>query len=230
MEFPGAGWFHEKNPREKELEKELRKSEEERRMQDAEIGLHEWDREITEKEKKTLKQQVIEDALTGASSRIAFFTEFEHSLKMVERNILTEVSIILFDLDHFKAVNDTLGHAAGDEVLVRVVQLIKGALRGTDMVARLGGDEFVVLMPEADERQALALGEKFRAILDSDPELKQFGVTASLGVCSVDAATAADPKTVLKRADAAAYASKEAGRNQVTVYEEHMKMRERSEI
>lgn len=243
MEFPPpGGWFNrEKTPKEQE---ELQQSEEERRIQDV-IGLAEWDKEITaqqteqekeqlrlrneavEREKEALTQLVIEDPLTKASSRVAFFAELEHSLKMVERNILTKVSVILFDLDHFKPINDTFGHAAGDEVLVRVVGLVKSALRGTDMVARLGGDEFVVLMPGADEAQALAAGEKFRALLDADPELKHFGVTASLGVCSADAATAADPETVLKRADAAAYASKEAGRNRVTAYEEHMKMRER---
>jgi len=197
--------------------------------QDAEIGLHEWDREVSEQEKEALRQQVIEDSLTGASSRIAFFGEFEKSLEMIDRKILKEASIVLLDLDNFKTVNDTHGHGVGDEVLVRVVQLAKSVLRGTDMLARLGGDEFVVLMPDANEEHAMIAAEKLRTVLDNDSKLKELEVTASLGVCSVDASNAADPKTLLKQADAAAYVSKEAGRNRVTAYEGHMKMRDRSE-
>lgn len=200
------------------------------------IGLHEWDKEVTDKEKegleeenKDLKQQVIEDPLTGASSRRAFFDELEKSLGMIDRSIFKELSIALLDLDHFKEVNDTRGHGVGDDVLVRVVQLAKDVLRGTDMFARLGGDEFVVLMPDANEEHAMVAAEKLRATLDNDPELKKLGITASLGVCSVDSSTSADPKALLKRADAAVYVSKEAGRNHVTAYEEHMKMRERNE-
>ena len=235
MRFPGSEGYSPQTPKEGALEEELENLEADNRMQGNIIGLHEWDREVTAREKKELEKknealrlQVIEDPLTGASSRVAFLTEFEQELKMIDRDILKEVSIALVDLDHFKDVNDTRGHDAGDEVLIRVVRLAKGALRRTDMLARLGGDEFAVLMPDTNRDQALLVAEKLRAALNDDSELRESGVTASLGVCTVDASTTADPKTLLKRADAAAYVSKEAGRNRVTAYEERMKMRDRS--
>lgn len=223
---------------------EIKRLADESRTQDNIIGLHEWDREITgqqikdlEQQQEKLERQVGLDHLTGASSSQAFLDELEQSLKLISGEIkesrigierLKEISLIFMDLDHFKPINDTLGHEAGDEVLKRVVEILRGVLRGTDMLARLGGDEFVALLPNTNEEHAMVAAEKMRISLADDPELKKLKVTASLGVSSMNESTVVDLKTLLKRADAANYASKEAGRNQVAAYKEDMKMRNRN--
>lgn len=166
------------------------------------------------------------DPLTETGNRLTFDHELDQALKMIHREILKEISLIFIDLDHFKNVNDTQGHLAGDEVLKKVAGLLKSVLRETDILTRYGGDEFAVLLPNTDENGAKIIAEKLRATLENDADLKGFGITASLGVCSTDVSNVVDPKTLTDRADTAAYASKERGRNQVSVYEEGIKMKE----
>ena len=166
------------------------------------------------------------DPLTETGNRLTFDHELDQSLKMIRREILKEISLIFIDLDHFKNVNDTQGHLAGDEVLKKVAGLLKSVLRETDILTRYGGDEFAVLLQNTDENGSKIIAEKLRATLENDEDLKGFGITASLGVCSTDVSNVVDSKTLTDRADTAAYASKERGRNQVSVYEEGMKMKE----
>ncbi|MBU6388840.1 GGDEF domain-containing protein [Patescibacteria group bacterium] len=210
MESPRAEWV----PKAKELSTE--------EVQDAQIGLLEW--ELEERD----KQQGI-DHLTGASTRKVFEREFEQALKMIRGEVeekregiepLKEVSLISIDIDHFKQVNDTLGHPAGDEVLRRVAGLLLESVRETDTVARVGGEELMVLLPGADvsvaARHAEELRTKIAALTFSNyPELE---VTASFGVISSQDST--DEKTLYNHVDKALYAAKRGGRNRVEVYNE----------
>ena len=129
------------------------------------------------------------------------------------------LSVLLFDLDHFKLVNDTYGHAAGDETLRMVVQRARDALRASDGIGRYGGEEFVVLLPETDADAAQVAAERVREAIAATPvafDEHRFPVTASIGV-----ATWRDSEPsieqALRRADAALYEAKLAGRNRVSV-------------
>lgn len=168
------------------------------------------------------------DSLTKLKTREIFKSELERSVKMIRGETkerregfepMGKVSVLFIDLDHFKNVNDTLGHAAGDEVLKKVTGLMQNSTREGDLLARYGGDEFVVLLPNTDAEHAAVAAEKLRASLNTDDQLKHLGITASLGVASMDIMNATDAETLVKRADEAAYAAKHAGRNQVVIAE-----------
>jgi diguanylate cyclase (GGDEF)-like protein len=126
---------------------------------------------------------------------------------------------MLVDIDHFKRINDRLGHDQGDVALQAVANTMAVSLRGMDLVARFGGEEFLVLLPDTDSSQALCVAEKLRTAVAA-LELPQIGrVTASFGV-----ATLLDPETtaseLIRRADTALYVAKNAGRDRVAIAEE----------
>ncbi len=182
-------------------------------IQDAQIGLLEWQIEI--------------DSLTGVKNLEAFKAELDRLLEIIHGKIveqrhgvepLREIAVLFVDLDYFGKVNTKLGHEAANEVLRKVTDLLKDALRGGDTLARYGGDEFVALLPNTNEEHAVATANKLREALDNDPELKKLGVTASLGVCFANASSEADSTTLIDRADKAAYVAKRSGRNRVEVY------------
>jgi diguanylate cyclase (GGDEF)-like protein/PAS domain S-box-containing protein len=131
-------------------------------------------------------------------------------------------AVLAIDLDHFKLVNDTLGHAAGDELICRVAELLRGRLRATDLLARLGGDEFAVILPGAGPAQAVRVAEELHETLgdqarDAEPASPARWVTASIGIASLaSGSTAAGP---LVEADIAMYDAKEDGRNRTAVYD-----------
>lgn len=130
------------------------------------------------------------------------------------------LSILSIDLDHFKKVNDTYGHAAGDTVLKETISRVLISLRPSDLVVRMGGEEFAVIMPETEQKTALMVGERLRQALASKPfSLPDSGqnldITASFGVASINHESDIDPKTILERADAALYRAKQTGRNKV---------------
>ncbi len=158
------------------------------------------------------------DALTGLFNR----TAFERLLDAAAAVAGTEPFCALFiDLDRFKHVNDTGGHAAGDALLRDVAQVLSRHLRRSDVVARLGGDEFAVLLPACPPQQARAIADKLcSAVLDYELawEGARFSVGASVGLVAVDAgfATAAD---VLRAADSACYEAKRRGRSRVEVFQ-----------
>lgn len=163
------------------------------------------------------------DALTSLANRPAF----EESLERAAERADTDPFCVLFiDLDRFKQVNDTGGHAAGDALLRDVAQTLAGQVRQYDMVARLGGDEFAVLLVRCNTEHGLAIAEKMRSAVENYRlawEGQHFSVGASIGLvlanadlCHSVGCTAAD---VLRAADTACYASKQRGRNCVSVYE-----------
>ena len=159
------------------------------------------------------------DPLTGAYNRRYMDM---HLPRLFGRCKMTKrpLSIISMDLDHFKAVNDTHGHAAGDTVLKEVINRVIVSLRPSDLVVRMGGEEFSIIMPETEQKTAISVGERLREAVAVTPvtlsDLTTFlTVTASFGVASVNHENDVTPATILDRADAALYRAKETGRNKV---------------
>ncbi|WP_300395616.1 sensor domain-containing diguanylate cyclase [Henriciella sp.] len=154
------------------------------------------------------------DELTGILSRGAFQHESERIAALAQRH-RHDLSAICFDLDHFKQVNDTLGHAAGDQVLKAVVKAVTPRMRKSDLFARVGGEEFTILLPETGRQGAMEVAEKLRrdiASLRLEFNGKPMRVTASFGIAGF-AVAANDLETLLANADAALYRAKHAGRN-----------------
>jgi diguanylate cyclase (GGDEF)-like protein len=150
------------------------------------------------------------DHLTGARSRRAFFELAAREQARAQRRGIP-LSLLLFDVDHFKRINDTHGHATGDRVLVDIVQRTGAVVRGIDVVARLGGEEFAVLLPDTPADTALLVAGRLRHGLDR--ALEGVGYTVSIGAATLHAGESID--AMLSRADAALYAAKTAGRNAV---------------
>jgi diguanylate cyclase (GGDEF)-like protein len=152
------------------------------------------------------------DHLTGAFSRRAFFDLAAREQNRSLRHA-SPLSLLLFDVDHFKRINDTHGHAVGDRVLVDIVEATSAVVRGIDTVARLGGEEFAVLLPDTAAGTALLVAERLRHALDRAPDAAGVGYTVSIGVATLHPGESI--AAMLSRADAALYAAKAGGRNAV---------------
>jgi two-component system cell cycle response regulator len=158
------------------------------------------------------------DDLTGLYNRRYVFA---HLNELLDRRTEggNETAVMLFDIDHFKLVNDRHGHPAGDDVLRELAERAVRQVRSVDLVGRLGGEEFVVVMPETSLAGAVVVAERFRVAVADEPFIPQgqsekLLVTVSVGI----AVTGEGPDTIdtlLKRADDALYAAKHAGRNRV---------------
>lgn len=165
------------------------------------------------------------DSLTGVLSRRGFRAEGERALELAKRH-QHPLSCIAFDLDHFKAVNDQHGHAAGDRVLIATVETCRERLRSTDLLGRLGGEEFAVLLPHTDAAGAVKVAEAARSALEArsksasptDPR-----VTASFGIAQVDT-NAATLDELLRRADIALYSAKSTSRNTCVLWKDTEKL------
>lgn len=156
------------------------------------------------------------DHLTGAWSRRAFFTFAEHEHARAER-IGSPLSLLVFDADFFKRINDTHGHATGDRVLRDIVTHAQEVIRKIDYCARLGGEEFVVLLPDASHLTAMDVAARLRTALDRSLQLAPMTIPVSYTV-SIGVATLAPEESLagmMARADAALYVAKADGRNRV---------------
>jgi diguanylate cyclase (GGDEF)-like protein len=165
----------------------------------------------TEKLRAELEHLATRDSLTNALTRRHWNTLCESELERCKRSG-RNMAILALDLDHFKAVNDTFGHQAGDKVLVRMVANVNGHLRQNDRLARFGGEEFVVLLPETDLEQARNVAERIRVGLADSGEVPS--CTASIGIATNNGQNDS-VDSLLARADAAMYRAKETGRNRV---------------
>ena len=152
------------------------------------------------------------DYLTGIYNRLMFTELLEAELQRARR-YNSELSLIMFDLDHFKMVNDTHGHNMGDHVLKEAAKLVQNSIRGHDILARWGGEEFMILTPKSAQGQALILAEKLRGLFETHNFGGDLNVTASFGVTDFWAEDHADSFTA--RADEAMYLAKRNGRNRV---------------
>ncbi|MEO6909648.1 MAG: EAL domain-containing protein [Edaphobacter sp.] len=163
------------------------------------------------------------DQLTGLMGRSLLRDKTVEAVERARR-YGTKVAVFMLDLDHFKRINDSMGHTSGDQILVEAANRLRRSVRSTDIVARAGGDEFVVVMPDitsiADVEQCAA-----NMVLRLAPEISVdehlVKVTTSIGVC-IYPDFASDVKHLFKRADAAMYAAKDSGRNQHQIFSEDM--------
>ena len=154
------------------------------------------------------------DPLTGMLNRHALTSRIAE-LKQQAQVVNEPIGLVVCDLDHFKAVNDTFGHAAGDAVLTDVAYTLRKGLRAFDLIYRIGGEEFLVLLPGADLPHALEVAEDLRAAVEAATAGDGHHVTMSFGVSASPAGAEFDYDTLFVDADAALYAAKGAGRNRV---------------
>ena len=161
------------------------------------------------------------DVLTGLHNRRYFDDEFEKEWNRSERNH-SMLSIILFDIDHFKNVNDTFGHQAGDEYLKKTAETLNSVFkRDYDIVARYGGEEFIVLLAGINADQARQMAENVRKRIESmiiDHRGKKVGATISAGIICCIPNLNTIPDSIISCADQALYKAKQGGRNRVAVY------------
>ena len=164
-----------------------------------------------------LRHLSMRDPLTGCLNRRAFFERFETEWSSAARHDYP-LGCIMLDVDHFKAVNDTHGHASGDNVLQEIADILTVAARKTDSVSRYGGEEFCILLPHTDCQKACIAAEKLRQqIEDSSPS--GVSMTVSLGVSALEF-SASGPQELIDQADKALYAAKRTGRNRVVRWDE----------
>ena len=160
------------------------------------------------------RRNALIDPLTGLLNRKALRARVDELAQLSE---LTRepVALIVADIDHFKCVNDTLGHATGDAVLRDLAQRMRAQLRTFDLIYRVGGEEFLVLLPGADAPQAREFAEALRAAVEAEPVGDDVAVTISLGVGASKRGDVFDYESVFAAADGALYEAKRAGRNRV---------------
>ncbi|OGQ18506.1 MAG: hypothetical protein A3B70_00920 [Deltaproteobacteria bacterium RIFCSPHIGHO2_02_FULL_40_11] len=165
------------------------------------------------------------DALTKAFMRRYLEAWLETEYARVKR-YQTDMALLMFDIDHFKKINDTYGHQAGDFILKNLAATVKNSIRSADVFARYGGEEFVVCMPETDVKKAAASAERIRVAVANKEfiyEGKKIPVTISIGIANFQDHPEKTWKDFQKDADMALYHSKEHGRNQVTAFDESMR-------
>jgi two-component system cell cycle response regulator len=154
------------------------------------------------------------DGLTQIYNKRYFLESLEREIARSNR-YRRDMSLVMFDIDHFKKVNDSFGHLAGDQVLKHLAITIKSKIRREDLFARYGGEEFAIVLPEIDGYNAHQFAEKVRRIVEATDfrfEQTKIDVTVSMGVATLDADTA-DAAALIKRADDRLYEAKGAGRN-----------------
>lgn len=192
--------------------------------------LHVTIRNITEKKdsERKIRNQAYQDSLTGLPNRNLFVDRLNQAIAFASRNECYG-AVLFLDLDNFKYINDSLGHAMGDSLLIQVAQRIKGAVRAQDTIARFGGDEFVVLIPASFNSiqpatyKVRRIAEKIRAVI-SHPfmlEDKEFHITPSIGA-SIFPENSSDLEDILKHADTAMYQAKNSGKNAICFFETSM--------
>jgi two-component system cell cycle response regulator len=166
---------------------------------------------------KRLELLSITDGLTKLHNHRYFQDELARAFEESQR-YQRPLSLAMIDIDFFKKINDTYGHAVGDDVLKGAARLYRDSVRSTDLVARYGGEEFAVMMPETSLQDAISFAEKIRNLVESTPFATQAGdvtATISLGVASVPHSRVHSAKELIVAADKALYRAKKNGRNQV---------------
>ncbi len=177
--------------------------------------------ERAEKTEAELRYLADHDSLTGLLDRRRFRSELDGYVSFSAR-YGGQGAVMIIDIDGLKAVNDSLGHAAGDNLIREIARILRERVRTTDIVARLSGDELAVLMPQTDTEGAMQLGEDLRAQVaeNARPAPEADPVTISVGITMFGSEQGVGPEAVLVAADQAMYRAKEDGRNQVSLHRE----------
>jgi len=172
---------------------------------------------------KDVEHMALHDGLTGLPNRILYSQLLAQGIQAAKRN-RRSLAVLFLDLDKFKLVNDTLGHDAGDQLLIEIGRRVSEVLRGSDVVARLSGDEFIILLPDVeDDKQAGQVADKVLAAVCEPYRLagRQWRITVSIGI-SIYPRHGEDEQTLIRHADTAMYNAKHSGRNMYRFYEEGM--------
>jgi diguanylate cyclase (GGDEF)-like protein len=174
---------------------------------------------------KELHQMAVTDALTGAANRRAFMGRLSTEVDRAARTT-QPLAVLMLDIDHFKKINDTFGHPAGDAVIKALARACERQVRPYDLVARLGGEEFAVLLPNADQEIACIIAERIRVNIEGqtvEADGHSIRHTVSIGVAMLSKAMAHElgADDLLKAADLALYEAKHGGRNRVCLAGTH---------
>lgn len=167
---------------------------------------------------KTLMEEATIDPLTSILNRRRFMSLFDKELNRADRN-QADLALLMFDVDHFKKVNDVYGHAVGDEVLKTITRIVKEELRDVDVFGRIGGEEFGVVLPGANLSKAHVVADRLRQLIKAsaiEVNGEYVGVTVSVGMVATKGKQSRD--FLLKQADNALYAAKHSGRDAVSSY------------
>jgi len=187
-------------------------------MENLQQNLQKMKKEIdqVQEKRKALEKEILIDQLTGIANRRALKQRLKEELQRFHR-YGQNFSVLLFDIDHFKGINDRFGHWAGDKVLKELIKRIKPMLRETDFIARWGGEEFVVLFPGTEIESAMGVAERLRKAIEHTRfiyQRQEIGVTISIGVTEV-VPEDQHLETIFNRTDKAMYVAKKKGRNLV---------------
>jgi len=170
-----------------------------------------------------LTHQALHDPLTKLCNRVLFSSRVEQAISRVRRTHLP-IAVLFLDLDHFKSINDSLGHAAGDELLVSVTERLRACLRVSDTPARFGGDEFAILLEDLEHANKAALiAERIRKVLCAPFKIAgtEAFISTSIGI-AITTSGSETPEELLRNADLAMYRSKSNGKNRYTIFENEM--------
>lgn len=205
---------------EKRKQDEARIEQSNQKMSELQQHLQNMKTEINQIQERTksLEEEVLLDSLTNTHNRRAYELRLDEELQRFKRYGHV-FSLVLFDVDHFKRVNDQYGHRAGDKCLREIINRIKPSVRKVDFLARYGGEEFIIILPGTNSENACNVAEKVRQLIERTNFLFQghkIPVTVSLGVTQVDPSDQ-EPQTIFVRVDEAMYEAKREGRNRVAV-------------
>jgi diguanylate cyclase (GGDEF)-like protein len=170
-------------------------------------------------ENASLFRQATTDRMTGLFSHHFFQKNLEEEMERARRYKST-FSLVMFDIDHFKRINDAYGHLQGDRIIKDIAKVLSRSIRQVDFPARYGGEEFAVILPSVDVKGALVVAERLRKRIDEytfPAEGENLHVTISVGVTEFDPEASYAPSEIIREADRALYQSKERGRNRVSV-------------
>jgi diguanylate cyclase (GGDEF)-like protein len=165
-----------------------------------------------------LRREARSDPLTGLKNRRSFEEDLRRELARSRRQG-TPGAMLMLDLDHFKQVNDTRGHPAGDRLICEIATILRRRVRESDVLARLGGDEFAVVLPGANAEEARLVAESIVATIREHGERDSDGVTASIGIAAFGDDPRRSAESIVSEADTAMYAAKDAGRDHVRLFE-----------
>ncbi len=175
-----------------------------------------------ETSRHALAEQATTDSLTKLKNRRAFFENGAKALAMARR-YMSDLSVILLDIDHFKKINDTYGHAVGDDALILVASILLEMARTEDTVARIGGEEFAILLPDTNRLGTAVLAERIRSAIEREQFIvgdKIVPITTSIGIATFGVDPAESIDQLLGVADNRLYLAKNSGRNRICVNDE----------